>query len=168
MGNLVEYLSRGEEMDSIRVVAVPTEVAQYVRTEMKAPRYKHPAFRDMATGYGPCRHCLREFMKGEEERILFTYDAFDGIESKPLPGPVFVHAEECERYPEDGGFPAEMKEHELTLNAYGRGRRLVAQEYVTDGKVEEILEQLLAKDEVDYIHVRDTQAGCYDFRVERG
>lgn len=155
-------------MASMRVVAVPTAVAEYVRAEMKAPRYKHPAFRDLATGYGPCRHCLRTFKVGKEERILFTYDAFDAVEDKPLPGPVFVHAEECERYAEDGGFPADMRDHALTLNVYGRGRRLIAQEYVSDGNVEPVVERLLGQAGVDYIHVRDTNAGCYDFRIERG
>ena len=29
------------------------------------------------------------------------------------------------------------------------------------------LAYLLARDDVDYLHVRDTQAGCYDLRVER-
>lgn len=154
-------------MTSIRVLAIPTAVADYVRAEMKAPRYDHPAFREVATGYGPCRHCLRTFRIGEEDRILFTYDAFHLQESLPLPGPVFVHAEPCERYAEDAGFPPDMKSHALTLNAYGNSRRLLAQEYVTDGDVEPEVERLLALPDVDYLHVRDTQAGCYDFRVER-
>jgi Protein of unknown function (DUF1203) len=30
-----------------------------------------------------------------------------------------------------------------------------------------VIARLFAKPEVDYIHVRDTQAGCFDFAVER-
>jgi hypothetical protein len=26
---------------------------------------------------------------------------------------------------------------------------------------------MLGRDDVDYIHVRDTEAGCYDLRIER-
>jgi hypothetical protein len=60
-----------------------------------------------------------------------------------------------------------MRSHALTLNAYRRGRQVVAQEYVADGCVEPVIERLLACPDVDYIHVRDTEAGCFDFRIER-
>jgi hypothetical protein len=80
---------------------------------------------------------------------------------------VFIHEDECSRYPEDGGFPEDLRSHPLTLNAYARGRRLSAQEYVDDGAVEPVIDRLLARPDVDYIHVRDTQAGCYDLRIER-
>ena len=60
-----------------------------------------------------------------------------------------------------------MRAHALTLNAYGHGRRLMAQEYVTDGRVEAVIERLFTRAEVDYIHVRDTNAGCFDCSIER-
>jgi hypothetical protein len=100
----------------------------------------------------------------------FTYDAFADTETLPLPGPVFIHEESCTRYPEDGGFPDELRAHALTLEAYGRGRQLRAVERVGDGapgRVEESIERLLARPDVDYTHVRDTAAGCYDCRIER-
>lgn len=150
-----------------RTIAIPTSVAESVRATLASPRYGHPAHTAVATGYGPCRHCLRTFRIGEERRILFTYDPFDGLEPLPLPGPIFVHAEPCERHPEDGGFPEGLRAHPLTLNGYGRGRRLMAQEYVDDGGVEATIERLLARHDVDYIHVRDSEAGCYDLRIER-
>lgn len=150
-----------------RTIAIPTSFAESVRTTLKAPRYGHPAHTETAAGYGPCRHCLQTFRVGVERRILFTYDAFHGLEPLPLPGPVFVHADACERYPEDGGFPEGLRTHALTLNGYARGRRLAAQEYVSDGQVEEAVGRVFARPEVDYIHVRDTEAGCYDLRIER-
>jgi len=98
---------------------------------------------------------------------LFTYDSFYGKEELPLPGPVFIHESYCERYPEDGGFPVDMLSHRLTFNAYGDGRRLVAQSYVSNGLIEPELQRLLGQRDVAYIHVRDTDAGCYDFCIER-
>lgn len=154
-------------MNSLRIVAIPTRVAEQVRQTLKSPKYGHPAHIETATGYGPCRHCLRTFRLGEEKRILFAWDAFEGVESLPLPGPVFVHAEPCERYPENSEFPPDMRSHPLTLNGYGQGRRLLAQDYVTDGKVEDAVERVLGISGVQYVHVRDTEAGCYDFRIER-
>jgi hypothetical protein len=110
---------------------------------------------------------LRTFVIGRDHRVLFTYDPFSGTESLPLPGPVFIHEESCSRYAEDGGFPADLRSHPLTFNAYGRGRQLRAQAYVEDGRVEPVIERLLARADVDYIHVRDTRAGCFDFSIER-
>lgn len=150
-----------------RVVAIDDRTADSVRTSGLSPRYGHPVHADVATGYGPCRQCLHTFAVGSERRILFTYDAFEASEELPLPGPVFIHEERCERYPEAAGFPPDLIHHRLTLNAYARGPRLLAQKYVADGRVESALQQLLGDQTVDYIHVRDTKAGCYDFRIER-
>ena len=156
-------------MPPFRVLAIPTDVADAVRATRTSPGYGHPTHTEVATGHGPCRHCLRTFAVGRDRRVLFTYDAFRGTESLPLPGPVFVHEAPCARYDEDAGFPAELRAHPLTLNAYGRGRYLRAQEYVADGDgdVEPVIERLLARSDVDYIHVRDTRAGCFDFAIER-
>jgi hypothetical protein len=134
---------------------------------MKSPGYGHPAHAETSTGYGPCRQCLRTFAIGTDRRILFTYDAFYGKEDFPLPGPVFIHEDPCERYVEDDGLPVDLLAHRLTLNAYGRGRLLVANRYVSNGLVEPEVQRLLADANVDYIHVRDTVAGCYDFCIER-
>ena len=151
-----------------RHIAIPTSVADTVRSTLVAPRYGHPAHVEVARGHGPCRHCLRAFRVGQEERILFTLDAFDGVEALPQPGPVFIHAAACPRYPADAGFPDELRAHPLTLVAFGRGRVHRAERHVTDGAVEAALDDLFRLPGVDYVHVRDMKAGCYDLRVERG
>jgi Protein of unknown function (DUF1203) len=135
---------KGGAMAGYRVVAIPTEVANVVRSTLKSPGYGHPTHTEVATGHGPCRQCLRTFAIGEERRILFTYDPFADRESLPLPGPVFIHEAPCQRYGEADGFPAGLRPHALTFNAYGRGRRLRAQEYVTDGRVDAVIDRLLA------------------------
>ncbi|MBZ5707133.1 MAG: DUF1203 domain-containing protein [Acidobacteriia bacterium] len=154
-------------MQPIRVVAIPTKVVESVRATMLAPVYGHPAHREVGTDPAPCRHCLRLIAPGVDHRILFTYDRFAGVESLPLPGPVFVHAEACERYLEGAGFPDELRASPRTLEGYARGRRLVAQEYVTNGNMERAIEQIFLGPDVNYIHVNSTTAGCYTFRIER-
>lgn len=154
-------------MTAIRVVAIPTEVADSVRSTMRAPAYGFPAHLELGTDAAPCRHCLRTIAAGVDRRILFTYDRFAGIESLPQPGPVYIHADDCPRYPGDAGFPEELRGSPRTLEAYARGRRLIAQEYVADGRFEPVIEQLFGRQEVDYIQVNSTTAGCYTFRIER-
>jgi hypothetical protein len=85
-----------------------------------------------------------------------------------LPGPVYVHAESCERYNENAGFPEQIRSRKITFNAYAEGRRLVQQRYLEDGGVESAIEELFADPGVRYLHVRSTPAGCYTFRIERG
>jgi hypothetical protein len=154
-------------MSPFKIVAIPDAVAAAVRNTGISPFSRHPTHAEVARGHGPCRLCLEPFVTGVERRILFTYDPFEGLESFPLPGPVFIHEMTCARYPERGAFPADTRARAITLNGYRRGRRLVGQSYVTDGLVEGALERLFGEAGADYVHVRDTAAGCYDFRVER-
>lgn len=154
-------------MTPFRVVAIPTAVALEVRKSQRAPGYGHPAHTEVATGYGPCRQCLRTFGIGSELRTLFTYDAFQGFEQVPLPGPIFIHAESCNRYPEESGYPGDMLTHPAILTAYAKGQTLIEQLHVFAGGHEGAVQRLLECTEVDYIEVRDKQAGCYDFRIQR-
>lgn len=155
-------------MHSYRVHAIPQATADAVRTQLTSPQYGHPAHVKVATGYGPCRLCLQFFKVGEDRRILFTYDPFAETAAAPLPGPVFVHEGACTRYPEEAGFPHHLLDHALTLVAYGDNRRQLAEEQVPVGaEIEPVLQRLLADPEVRYLHVRDTQAGCFDVRLER-
>ena len=65
------------------------------------------------------------------------------------------------------GFPEELRGSPRTVEAYARGRRLLAQEYVADGEFEPTIEKLLAHPDVDYLQVNSTTAGCFTFRIER-
>jgi hypothetical protein len=154
-------------MNAFRVIAIPSEVATEVRTSNKSPRYGHPASQKIASGYGPCRHCLRTFDVGKESRTLFTYDPFTDIEEVPLPGPIFIHTESCERYPENAGYPGDLLSHAAVMSGFAKGQRFITKVHVDNGGHEAAVEQLLQRSEVDYIEVRDKIAGCYDFRIER-
>lgn len=152
-----------------RIVPVPTSVAEEARKTGRAPGYGHPVHREAADGYGPCRTCLNPFRAGTDRRLLFTYDPFHDLEPLPLPGPIFVHEEACDEYALAGEFPAGLRFIAMTLNAYGRGRRLAAVEYVQrDGNFDAAIARLLRRDDVAYIHARNTSAGCYLFRIEPG
>lgn len=149
-----------------RVVGIPETVTRKTRDHLTAPHYGHPAHVEVATGYGPCRSCLRTFETGREERILFTYNPFHGLDAYPSPGPVFIHRGECPRY-ESTGFPPELLALPLTFEGYGTDRWLLARERVADGDVEPALSRLFANPEVRYVHVRNTEAGCFIALVER-
>jgi len=159
---------RSKPLQSVRIVAIPSEIAESVRATLSAPVYGFPAHVETGADSAPCRHCLRQIQPGTEQRILFTYNRFTGVEPLPQPGPVYIHASVCERYPENGSFPEELRSSPRTLEAYARGRQLRAQEHVADGNMEPAIHRLFAIPDVEYIQVNSTTAGCYTFRIERG
>ncbi len=154
-------------MNSFKVVAIPTEVAEYVRTNGKSPVYGFPAQKEIAAGRAPCRHCLKLIRMQEEELLLFTYDPFQEVGARPLPGPVYLHSNQCRRYSQDRIFPSVYKSRKITFAAYGAGRNLLKEILLTDGEEEAAANELFAIPDVDYIHVNSTDAGCYLFRLER-
>ena len=154
-------------MSSFKAVAIPTEMAAGVRSTMKSPKYGFPAHREVAAGRAPCRHCLELVKLGREEAILFTMDAFHGLDVPPSPGPVYIHAEKCARYDGAGAIPETYRGRLLTLEAFGADRKLLAEVRATDSQEEKVANELLQNAKVEYINVRSTEAGCFLFRLER-
>lgn len=148
-----------------RIVPISSEIAGSVRENMKSPQYGHPAFADVATGYGPCRVCLRTFIKGEEERILFTYNAFENLAKLPLPSPIFIHKNECKPFSESG-FPPELIDLPLLFESYGAESKLIVRESVNKGNIESQIAEAFALPEVKYINIRNAEAGCFVARIE--
>ncbi len=148
------------------VHALPQDVATHVRDHGRDPVWGHAAVTEPATGFGPCRLCLRTFREGEEMRILFTHDTYAGVSEFAQPGPVFIHADDCGRYDGDG-FPPELRALELTFEGVAAGPRVVALERTTGDDAVRAIGNLLRMPDVDYVNVRNTEAGCFVARVDR-
>jgi hypothetical protein len=147
-----------------RISGIPESLAQAVRSTLRSPQYGHPAHVETATGYGPCRQCLRTFEEGKEERILFTYQPFVSP-ALPAPGPVFIHRHSCSSY-NRFEFPEELRSIPLVIESYGAEGTLLEQRRVGDSPVESVLEDRMADGRVDYLHLRNGEAGCFIARVE--
>jgi hypothetical protein len=153
-------------MSFYRVVPIAPSTVERVRGELKSPQYGHPAHVEPARGYGPCRSCLETFRVGEEERILFTYNPFDGFATYPSPGPVFIHRAPCAPFA-GAGVPAGLRALPLVVEGFGDGRRLLHQEFVGDQDVHELIAGMLADERVAYAHLRNAEAGCFIARIDR-
>ena len=149
-----------------RVVSIPQQVSDQVRITQRSSQYNHPAYVEMATGYGPCRSCLRTFAEGKEERILFIYNPFEGLSDLPAPGPVFIHKEKCESYA-GKSFPVDLRKLPMLLEGYGANSELVRREKVDADAVENQIAGLLSLEAVNYINIRNADAGCFIARIER-
>ena len=154
-------------MNSFQVIAIPTEVAEWVRKTGKAPQYGFPAHMEVAAGRAPCRHCLQLIRMKEEKLILFTYDPFQDLGVPPLPGPIYIHAAPCKRHVGANSIPEEYRGRRLTFAAYGEDRQSLEKVRLTTGNEDEEAQRLFASPAVKYIHVRSTEAGCYLFRLDR-
>lgn len=150
---------------SLRFIGIPEEAAREVRETMRAPGYGHPAHKSIAQGYGPCRLCLRTFRRGEEERVLFTYNPSTEAEALPAPGPVFIHAEPCARY-DSAELPPDFRALPMVIEGYRAGGWLVAQEPVAGQTPESVIAAVLERRGVDYVRIRNAEAGCFMARVE--
>jgi hypothetical protein len=156
-----------DEMSELKIIAIASELAENVRASRLSPGYGHPVTAKVATGHGPCRHCLRPFAVGQDVRLLFTLNPFEGVAPIPQPGPVFIHEETCERYVEEKGYPSELLRFGAVLDGYDRDQLVRRRVTVTDGSQETTIEKMMQDPLVRYVMVRDGSAGCYGFRVER-
>src|SRR5437773_6653842 len=82
---------------TFRIVPLPTDVAATARRAAASGAPDHAmVVADSPDGF-PCRHCLRWARPGER-MILFPYAAIPPGHPYSECGPIFVHAEPCERY----------------------------------------------------------------------
>jgi Protein of unknown function (DUF1203) len=151
---------------SYKVIPIPMEIATSVRENLKSPQYGHPASVSIATGYGPCRSCLNVFDEGNEERILFTYNSFEGLSDLPLPSPIFIHKNECEPFSREG-FPADLLNLPLLFEAFGENSELIEREKVETEEMKIQIDKLFDSESVKYINIRNSEAGCFVARIER-
>jgi hypothetical protein len=148
------------------VRGVPQEIADEVRRTRRAPEYGHPAHLELARGTGPCRCCLRPFVPGRDERLLFTYRprARDG--GLMAPGPVFIHAEHCEAFGGEG-FPEALRTLPLAFEARASGSRVSELSARADVSAEAQMSVLFGDCGAQWLHVRHAEAGCFIARVDR-
>lgn len=152
---------------SYQVIPIPAEIANVTRKTLVSPQYKSlKADVSAATGYGPCRSCLRVFEQGKDHRIYLTYNAFDGHSSLPDPGPIFIHQNECVRFDGDG-FPPDILDLPVYLEAFGDASFLIRRDRMEPEKVDVQIAELFSNPAVKFINLRNAEAGCFIARVER-
>lgn len=156
-------------MTSICYHAMPTEHARAFQSGAPDANGQAPE-RHISDGDGnPCRHCLTEIAAGDPYLIL-AYRPFPGPQPYAEIGPIFLHAGPCERHPEVAVAPAMFLGWErLLVKGYSANDRIV---YAV-GAVVEVREmdayaaELLAREDIAYVHARSAQFNCYQVRIDR-
>jgi len=148
-----------------RIVPLRTEIAEAAREGLRAGAPDHALVTaDSSRGY-PCRHCLSWAQPGEK-MILFPYAAIPQGRPYSEQGPIFVHAEACERYSATSEYPREFREGRV-LRVYNSASKIVGAEVLNDDDPERVIEQLLENPDAAFLHARSVTHGCYTFEVQR-
>lgn len=80
---------------------------------------------------------------------------------------IFVREGATDTYAEVGKVPEVMRVRLLSLRAYDADGMMLDADVVDGTQVEPVIERLLAKPGVSYIHAHNAKRGCYSGRIER-
>ncbi|RWP38823.1 DUF1203 domain-containing protein [Mesorhizobium sp.] len=125
--------------------------------------------RKISDGDGvPCRHCLKNVAAGEAYLVL-AYRPFPQLQPYAETGPIFLHAEPCERAAEAETLPEILESSDYIVRGYGSDDRIVygSGGVIPTGAIAARAESLFERDDIAYVHVRSARNNCYQCRIER-
>lgn len=153
---------------SFRFVPLPSETFTplfALSDEGLAARGARRLRADAKPGY-PCRVSLADAEPGEEV-LLLHYRHHDVRSPYRAAGPICVRARAGTAAPGVGEVPPMLLARPQSIRAYDRDAMMVAAEVVTGDAVEPAIVRLLARDDVEYLHLHNAGPGCFNCRVER-
>lgn len=152
-----------------RFIAMLSETARGFR-EGLPDAHGQPPERHVSDGSGtPCRHCLTDVATGDPFLIL-AWRPFSGPQPYAETGPVFLHAEDCQRHDEAAGMPEMFHKRErFLLRGYGADDRIVygTGQIVATADLDGAAAALLERADIAYLHVRSGSYNCFQCRIER-
>jgi hypothetical protein len=150
---------------SFNIVALPTEIAEAARRVVNAGSADHALMTVDSSRRSPCRHCLRWAQPGERV-ILFPYAAIPSGHPYSETGPIFVHANECQRYSATNEYPADFRNGRV-FRAYDSNYNIIDAQVMNGSEVEVVIEGLFQNPATAFVDVRSVTHGCFTFRVQR-
>jgi len=150
---------------NFRIVPLRTEIAEAARRTAETGAADHAVVVADSPNSHPCRHCLRWAEPGER-MVLFPFAAIAPGHPYSESGPIFIHAEPCERYAATQEYPPEFRKGR-SIRAYDAQQNIIAAEVVNGSEPEAIIEKFLQKSETAFVHVRSASHGCYTMEIER-
>ena len=81
-------------------------------------------------------------------------------------GPIFVHANECQRYSATNEYPADFRNGRV-FRAYDSNYNIIDAQVVNGSEPEVVIESLFQNPDTAFVDVRSVTRGCFTFRVQR-
>lgn len=120
---------------------------------------------DHSPGY-PCRVSLTDAMAGETV-LAVPYCHHDVVGPYRSIGPIFVRADAVRSEPAVNEVPRMFRHRLLSVRAYNQDRMMILAENAMGGQLESVLRKQFSKRDVAYIHLHNSQPGCFNCVVER-
>lgn len=150
-----------------KVIPIPAAISDMARETMVSPQYKSLAANvSLANGYGPCRSCLQTFHQGKDDRIYFTYNPFAGPSDLPDPGPIFIHRKKCQPFGSTG-FPLDLLDIPMLFEGFGDASMMLIRQKVDIDALDTQIAEIFQNSSINYIKLRNAEAGCFIARIER-
>ncbi|WP_018182624.1 DUF1203 domain-containing protein [Kaistia granuli] len=156
-------------MPAIRYVAIPSRVAAHYRGG-GADANGQTAERRISDGQGvPCRHCLRTVPAGAAYLIL-AHRPFETVNPYAELGPIFLCANACVRCEPSDASPPMLTSAAYIIRGYSTDERIVygSGKVVPRAAIGDEAGELLARDDIAFVHLRSSTNNCFQCRIERG
>jgi hypothetical protein len=150
---------------TFRILPLSTEIADAARRAANAGAADHALVTADSPGSSPCRHCLRWAQPGERV-ILFPYATIPSGHPYSETGPIFVHANECQRYSAINEYPADFRNGRV-FRAYDSKYNIIDARIMDGSEPEGVIESLFQNPDTAFVDVRSATRGCFTFRVLR-
>ena len=148
-----------------RIIPLSSEIADAARRAVKAGAADHALITVDSAESSPCRHCLR-WAQPDERVILFPYTAIPSGHPYSETGPIFVHANDCQRYSSTNEYPADFRDGRV-LRAYDSNHNIIDAQVVNGSEPEVVIESLFQNPDTEFVDARSITRGCFTFRVQR-
>ena len=152
----------------LRIEGIPSDEVARLRNG-GADANGQPALQRVAdAGANPCRHCLGLIAEGSPMLVL-SYRPFTTVQPYAETGPIFLHAESCQRY--EGDQVPDWFAHfdPAIVRGYDNDDwiRYETARVIKGDEIGSTCELLLENPEVAYVHIR-SKFNCFQCRVDRG
>jgi len=153
----------------VRFVPLSSDIVAHYR-EGGADAYGNSPEVLTSDGSGlPCRHCLTDIAAADRV-LLLAHRPFPVAHAYAETGPVFLHAASCDAYAEDDALPPVLQVRQsVVLRGYDADHRIVdgtGGVVRTDGLAARA-QDLLARPEIAYLHVRSASNTCFTCAIVR-
>jgi hypothetical protein len=147
------------------IVPVAAKIAETARRAVNTGASDHALVTAGSPRTYPCRHCLRWAEPGERV-ILFPYPAIPPGHPYSETGPIFVHADNCQRYTTPNEYPADFRNGRV-FRAYDSNYHIIDAQVVDGREPEVVIQELFENPQTAFVDVRSLTHGCFTFRIQR-
>src|SRR4051794_31656626 len=131
-----------------QIIPLPTEIADAARRVVKAGATDHELITVESPESSPCRHCLR-WAQPHEGVVLFPSAAIPSGHPYSETGPIFVHANECQRYSATNEYPADFRNGRV-FRAYDSNYNIIDAQVVNGSEPEIAIENLFQNPDTEF------------------